>query len=103
MNESRNCIPISTGILLLAISIPSVFLKLLAPFIPYNVSGPLVSSIFMTLSYFLSTAAFAVVAIAEYEWQAIFGTVLMSLGHGFSEIFGLSCSTKYNRYEVDLN
>lgn len=55
----------------------------------------------MISSYILSTIAFAVVAIAEYKWQAIFGTVFMSLGHGFSEIIGLSCSTKYNRYALD--
>lgn len=60
-------------------------------------SGPFVATIFMTLSYVFSSASFAIVAISEYEWQAIFGTVLMSLGHGFSEIFGLSYSTKYNR------
>lgn len=56
----------------------------------------------MTLSFILSTASFAIVAVSQYEWQAIFGTVLMSLGHGFSEIFGLSYSTKYNSKSIIL-
>uniref|UniRef100_A0A914CCK9 Battenin n=1 Tax=Acrobeloides nanus TaxID=290746 RepID=A0A914CCK9_9BILA len=87
------CSPISTGAVLLADILPTLFIKLIAPFalqsIPYGTRHFLV--------LFFQTSSFIIVALSENVTIGIIGVVFASLGAGLGEITYLSLSSNFHR------
>ena len=114
------------GVLLLADTIPSLTIALLAPFLPFyikcvecthfifaTINTPfnsvfhfvvvfisfheLVRSVRMTLACLLSATGFIVVAAATHQWHALLGIIITSLSSGLGETSMLAYTAKFNR------
>ena len=87
-----DCNQLSTGIILLADILPSIFIKFIATFfvdkISYNIRV-----IFVIL---FSTTSFLLVAYANKSYFTIIGVMFASASSGFGEITFLSLSTLYH-------
>ncbi|KAK0424735.1 hypothetical protein QR680_008820 [Steinernema hermaphroditum] len=85
------CSTISTGSILLADILPTLIVKLLAPFIlnylPYAVRHGLV--------VFFQASSFVIVAASTTVYQGIIGVVFASIGAGIGEITYLSMSSHF--------
>ncbi|CAD5124405.1 unnamed protein product [Dimorphilus gyrociliatus] len=90
------CNPISTGAILLADILPTVIIKLTAPFymqkIPYNIRVRLVC--------LFAAGSFIIVALSKNLGLSLFGVVCASLSSGFGEITFLSMTSFYNKKVV---
>lgn len=124
---SRECIIMSTGVLLLADTVPSLTVSLLAPFMPLCIkyvffaletqlkthkiwiithlcfsiqffpTTQYLRSLRMALACLLSATGFIVVASAQFESQAILGIIFTSLSSGLGETSMLAYTAKFNR------
>ncbi|XP_031783320.1 battenin isoform X2 [Nasonia vitripennis] len=87
----RNCNTLSTGAILLADILPSVAIKLTAPFLPYFVHMRMGSCVVF------SAAGFLLVSLSNTRWLAITGVVVTSLSSGLGEVTLLSYSHRYTK------
>ncbi|KAK3927679.1 Battenin [Frankliniella fusca] len=76
----RHCNELSTGAVLLADIIPSLFIKFVSPFFPLWIHTRMASVIALNVSGFL------LVAWAEQLWMALLGVACMSLASGLGEV-----------------
>ncbi|XP_069693085.1 battenin isoform X2 [Periplaneta americana] len=90
-NSSRECNPTSTGAILLADILPSLTIKILAPFFPFYVH------VRMFLVVVLAAVGFLLVALSTVEWMAILGVIFTSLGSGLGEVTLLSYSSVFDK------
>ncbi|CAG5133749.1 unnamed protein product [Candidula unifasciata] len=92
------CNSISTGAILLADILPTLFVKLTFPLfiqkIPYNIKVSLVSVFIL--------ASFLIVAFAREIWLSILGIVCASIAGGLGEITFLSLTTFYHVNVVSM-
>ncbi|XP_043282926.1 battenin [Venturia canescens] len=88
---SRQCNAVSTGAILLADILPSLTIKLLAPFLPFFVN------VRMATCVGLSILSFLAVSFGQVQWVTIMGVVLTSLSSGFGEATIISLGHKYGR------
>uniref|UniRef100_A0A1A8FQ20 Battenin n=1 Tax=Nothobranchius korthausae TaxID=1143690 RepID=A0A1A8FQ20_9TELE len=88
-----DCSPITTGAVLLADILPTLFIKLLAPFVihklPYGFR--VLFCVIMALTSFL------LVSFSSAVWISIFGVVFASLSAGLGELSFLSLSVFFSR------
>ncbi|KAH0951106.1 hypothetical protein HN011_003259 [Eciton burchellii] len=85
----RVCNTVSTGAILLADILPSLAIKITAPFLPFIVHARLATCVLF------SAAGFLVVSLSTTEWLAILGVVLTSLSSGLGEVTLLSYSNQF--------
>ncbi|XP_058789347.1 battenin [Phymastichus coffea] len=92
-NETmRTCNEVSTGAILLADIVPSVIIKLTAPFLPFLVHAR------MGTCVLLSAAGFLLVSLSnKVTWIAITGVIVTSLSSGLGEVTMLSYSHRYTK------
>ncbi|XP_020613143.1 battenin-like isoform X2 [Orbicella faveolata] len=87
------CNPLSTGTVLLADILPTLIIKMTAPFymqrIPYSVR--------MALCVMFAFASFFIVAFSHALWFSLLGVVFASLSSGFGEITLLSYSAHFDK------
>ncbi|XP_005093751.1 battenin [Aplysia californica] len=92
------CNPVSTGAILLADVLPTLFLKLTFPLflqkIPYSIKISLVSA--------FALGSFVLVAMAHEIWLSILGVVCASVSCGLGEITFLSLTTFYHKNVVSM-
>jgi len=94
-NETiRDCNEMSTGAILLADIMPSLFIKITAPFFP------LVIHFRMGIILILSALGFILVGVAQVEWLAIVGVICTSLSSGLGEASLLSYMAFYKNKNV---
>ena len=92
--DGRKCTPMSTGAILLADIIPSLIIKILSPFLPYN------ANIRVLISCMTSAVSFVAVGFAETKFVVIFGVALASFASGLGEPTFLAHSTHYDKNVV---
>ncbi|XP_011179303.2 battenin [Zeugodacus cucurbitae] len=92
--NTRNCHLISTGAILLADIIPSLFVKIVIPFLPFWVNFKIL------LAVLLSASGFLLVGFANAEWMALLGVVITSASSGIGEPTFLSYSSHFNKNVV---
>ncbi|XP_020291152.1 battenin isoform X2 [Pseudomyrmex gracilis] len=85
----RSCNTISTGAILLADILPSLAIKITAPFLPFFVHARLATCVLF------SAAGFLLVSLSTIEWLAILGVVITSLSSGLGEVTLLSYSNQF--------
>ncbi|RLU15988.1 hypothetical protein DMN91_011746 [Ooceraea biroi] len=85
----RTCNAVSTGAILLADILPSLAIKMTAPFLPFLVHARLATCVLF------SAAGFLMVSLSTTEWLAILGVVLTSLSSGLGEVTLLSYSNQF--------
>lgn len=90
----RACNTLSTGAILLADILPSLVIKVTAPFLPFLVHARLATCVLF------SAAGFLVVSLSTTEWLAILGVVVTSLSSGLGEVTLLSYSHKYSKQVI---
>lgn len=90
----RDCNTISTGAVLLADIIPSLLMKLWAPFIFLHIHGR------VSLVVVLGTCSFLLVGLATSRIMAIFGVICAAAGAGLGEVSFLSYSANYHENVV---
>lgn len=90
-NSTRECNPTSTGAILLADILPSLAIKLLAPFLLFLVH------VRMLVVVLLAAVGFLLVAFSTSEWIAILGVACTSLGAGLGEVTLLSYSSVFDK------
>nr|XP_024219713.1 battenin [Halyomorpha halys] len=93
-NNVRQCNTLSTGAILLADIIPSLVIKLIAPFFPLAIHFR------MVMVLLLSSAGFILVAEATNEWIAIAGVICTALASGLGEVTLLSYIAFYKNKNV---
>ncbi|XP_012230607.1 battenin isoform X1 [Linepithema humile] len=87
----RACNTVSTGAILLADIIPSLAIKITAPFLPFLVHARLATCVLF------SAAGFLMVSLSTTEWLAIMGVVITSLSSGLGEVTLLSYSNEFHK------
>lgn len=93
-NSSRyDCNPTSTAAVLLADILPSLLLKMSAPFIIHKVPYGF-RVLFCVL---MAVVSFLVVSFSSSVWMSILGVVFASAGSGVGELSFLSLSVYFNR------
>ncbi|PNF26521.1 Battenin [Cryptotermes secundus] len=90
-NSTRECNPTSTGAILLADILPSLAIKILAPFFPFLVH------VRMLMVVVLAAVGFLLVALSTREWIAVLGVACTSLGSGLGEVTLLSYSSVFDK------
>lgn len=90
----ENCTYMSTGAILLADILPALFIKLLAPFIPFFVH------VRMALCIVIASAGFIAVAFADNITISLLGIILTSFCSGLGEVTILQYSSFYKRNVV---
>ncbi|KAL5285946.1 CLN3 family protein [Megaselia abdita] len=91
VHNDRQCNIVSTGAILLADIIPSLMVKIVAPYIPFWVN------IRVFLAILLQIAGFLLVAFAEAEWMAILGVIATSASSGIGETTFMAYTGKFNK------
>jgi len=91
IDEQRECNYMSTGAILLADIIPSLCIKLVAPFLPFFVN------IRVAICIVLASLGFLVVAFSQSAWMSIMGVVVTSLSSGLGEVTYLQYSSFYDK------
>ncbi|XP_072298516.1 battenin [Eucyclogobius newberryi] len=92
-SSSYDCNPTSTAAVLLADILPTLFIKMLAPFIIHKVPYAL-----RVLCCALAAAAsFLVVSFSSTVWMSFFGVVLASIGAGLGELSFLALTVYFSR------
>ncbi|XP_030372666.1 battenin isoform X2 [Scaptodrosophila lebanonensis] len=87
----RQCHLVSTGAILLADVLPSLFVKMLMPFFPFWVN------IRIGLAVAFSAAGFLLVGFANAEWMALLGVIITSASSGIGETTFLAYSSHFNK------
>ncbi|XP_076448088.1 battenin-like isoform X2 [Babylonia areolata] len=87
-----SCNPISTGAILLADILPTLLIKLTAPF--YILKVPYKLRVLLVICFAL--ASFLIVALAHDVWFSILGVVCASCSGGLGEITFLSLTALYD-------
>uniref|UniRef100_A0A6P4EV21 Battenin n=1 Tax=Drosophila rhopaloa TaxID=1041015 RepID=A0A6P4EV21_DRORH len=90
-SSGRNCHLVSTGAILLADVLPSLFVKMLMPFFPFWVNFRI------ALAVAFSAAGFLLVGFANAEWMALLGVIITSASSGIGETTFLAYSSRYNK------
>lgn len=90
----RSCNTLSTGAILLADILPSLAIKVTAPFLPFFIHARLATCVLF------SAAGFIVVSLSTTEWLAILGVVVTSLSSGLGEVTLLSYSHQYPKQVI---
>lgn len=90
----RECNTLSTGAILLADILPSLFIKFMSPFFPLWIHTRMVAVIVLNVSGFL------LVAFSPMLWVALSGVVAMSLASGLGEVSLLSYMAFYKDKNV---
>uniref|UniRef100_A0A914ULM7 Battenin n=1 Tax=Plectus sambesii TaxID=2011161 RepID=A0A914ULM7_9BILA len=90
---SRHCTPVSTGAVLLADIIPTLIIKLTAPFfmhrIPFGVRHLIV--------VFAQAASYIIVAFSVDVWMSLLGVVFASIGSGLGEITYMALASHFSK------
>ncbi|XP_031627293.1 battenin [Contarinia nasturtii] len=89
--NERYCHIISTGAILLADILPSLFIKSVCPFLPFYIN------VRIFLACFMQCAGFLLVAYADSYFMSVSGVVLTSLSSGLGEASLLSYSSKFHK------
>ncbi|KAI8041638.1 battenin [Drosophila gunungcola] len=90
-SSGRNCHLVSTGAILLADVLPSLFVKMLMPFCPFWVNFRI------AIAVAFSAAGFLLVGFANAEWMALLGVIITSASSGIGETTFLAYSSRYNK------
>ncbi|XP_017010038.2 battenin [Drosophila takahashii] len=90
-SSGRNCHLVSTGAILLADVLPSLFVKILMPFFPFWVNFRI------AIAVAFSAAGFLLVGFANAEWMALLGVIITSASSGIGETTFLAYSSRYNK------
>ncbi|KAL9972491.1 hypothetical protein ACROYT_G018803 [Oculina patagonica] len=92
-SDGLECNPLSTGTVLLADILPTLIIKVTAPFymkrIPYSIR--------MALCVLFAFASFFIVALSHVLWLSLLGVVFASISSGFGEITLLSYSAHFDK------
>lgn len=89
--DHRDCNYISTGAILLADILPSLIIKLIAPFLPFFVH------VRVGICIVLASAGFLVVAFSTGQWMSILGVIVTSFSSGLGEVTYLQYSSFYDK------
>uniref|UniRef100_T1PIM3 Battenin n=1 Tax=Musca domestica TaxID=7370 RepID=T1PIM3_MUSDO len=92
--KGRECHIVSTGAILLADILPSLFVKIIMPFFPFWVHFRI------ALAVLFSAAGFLLVGFASAEWMALFGVIITSASSGIGETTFLAYSSNFNKNVV---
>ncbi|XP_075161710.1 CLN3 lysosomal/endosomal transmembrane protein, battenin [Haematobia irritans] len=92
--SGRSCHIVSTGAILLADILPSLFVKIIMPFFPFWVH------IRIGLAVAFSAAGFLLVGFANAEWMALLGVIITSASSGIGETTFLAYSSNFNKNVV---
>ncbi|PFX33025.1 battenin-like [Stylophora pistillata] len=91
--DGLECNPLSTGTVLLADILPTLIIKITAPFymqrIPYSIR--------MAICVLFAFASFFIVAFSQALWFSLLGVVFASISSGFGEITLLSYSAHFDK------
>ncbi|GAB6022239.1 G1/S-specific cyclin cln3 [Chamberlinius hualienensis] len=90
-NPDRDCSAMSTGAILLADILPSVIIKIIAPFFLYF------TFLQVSITIILSLLSFIAVAFANASWLTYTGVAFASLSSGLGETTLLRYSTAYTK------
>ncbi|XP_066155355.1 battenin isoform X2 [Euwallacea fornicatus] len=90
----ENCKYLSTGAILLADILPSLFIKLIAPFIPFIVN------LRVGICVLLAASGFIAVAFGETIFVSLLGVILTSFCSGLGEVTYLQYSAFYKKNVV---
>ncbi|XP_065362169.1 battenin-like [Calliphora vicina] len=90
----RDCQYISTGAILLADILPTLFFKIILPFLPYWMN------FYIIMAVMCSAAGFLFVGFAKTEWLAILGIAVTSASGGIGEAKFMSYSSQFNKNVV---
>ncbi|XP_971061.2 battenin isoform X1 [Tribolium castaneum] len=93
-STERNCTYMSTGAILLADIIPSLLVKLLAPFLPFFVN------VRVAVCILCSSAGFLLVAFSQNITMSLLGVVATSFCSGLGEVTYLQYSSFYDKNVV---
>ncbi|EEB15167.1 cln3/battenin, putative [Pediculus humanus corporis] len=91
---NRNCTQLTTGAILLADIVPTLFVKLICPFLPFLVHFRI------GLAVITGILSLVLVAISESVTLAIIGICFASFNSGLGEITLLAYSTNFPLYAV---
>lgn len=94
MTGIRQCNTVSTGAILLADILPSLAIKMTAPFLPFLVHARL------AVCVLLSAAGFLMVSLSTFEWLAILGVVITSFSSGLGEATLLGYSDQFSKQVI---
>uniref|UniRef100_A0A087YNU4 Battenin n=1 Tax=Poecilia formosa TaxID=48698 RepID=A0A087YNU4_POEFO len=93
-NSSRyDCSPVSTGAVLLADILPTLFIKISAPFVIHKV--PYGFRVLFCVA--MAAASFLLVSFSFAVWLSIVGVIFASISSGLGELSFLSLSVFFNR------
>ncbi|XP_035229994.1 battenin-like [Stegodyphus dumicola] len=92
-NESNvtRCNPISTGAILLADILPSLFIKLIAPFIVIK------THVRVSIAIILSSLSFIITSASVGNWMTFLGVICAALSSGLGEVTFLSYSSFFEK------
>ncbi|ALC43860.1 cln3 [Drosophila busckii] len=91
VDSGRECHLVSTGAILLADVLPSLFVKILMPFFPFWVN------VRIAIAVACSAAGFLLVGFANAEWMALLGVIITSASSGIGETTFLAYSSRFNK------
>lgn len=93
-NSSRyDCNPVSTAAVLLADILPTLFIKLLAPFVIHRL--PYGFRVLFCAA--MAAASFLLVSFSSAVWMSILGVIFASIGAGLGELSFLSLTVFFSR------
>uniref|UniRef100_A0A1A9WE49 Battenin n=1 Tax=Glossina brevipalpis TaxID=37001 RepID=A0A1A9WE49_9MUSC len=92
IGKGRHCHIVSTGAILLADILPSLFVKIIMPFFPFWVQ--------IALAVSFSAAGFLLVGFASFKWMALLGVIITSASSGIGETTFLGYSSSFNKNVV---
>ncbi|XP_064631993.1 battenin-like isoform X2 [Lineus longissimus] len=90
----ENCNPMSTGAILLADILPTLIIKVTAPFYMQSLPYWFRVAFLITLP---GVASFLTVALSETVWVSLLGVVFASIGAGYGEITFLAFSAHFDK------
>uniref|UniRef100_A0A1B0AKK2 Battenin n=1 Tax=Glossina palpalis gambiensis TaxID=67801 RepID=A0A1B0AKK2_9MUSC len=89
VGKGRHCHIVSTGAILLADILPSLFVKIIMPFFPFWVQ--------IALAVCFSATGFLLVGFASFKWMALLGVIVTSASSGIGETTFLGYSSNFNK------
>lgn len=93
LSDGLECNPLSTGTVLLADILPTLIIKITAPFYMQKIKY----SIRIAICVLFAFASFFVVAFSHVLWFSLLGVVFASISSGFGEITLLSYSAYFDK------
>ncbi|KAM9744748.1 battenin isoform 2-T2 [Menidia menidia] len=88
-----DCSPVSTGAVLLADILPTLLIKLVAPFVVHKVPYGLR----VLFCAFMAASSFLLVSFSSAMWMSILGVVFASVSSGLGELSFLSLTVFFSR------